>query len=177
MISDTKIYNLVKEFRNLVDLAKENGLFSGDLFEQFPYECCGDMCSILGEFLLNNNIQGIVVSGDSRKYGSHAWLVLKDDRVNYQQQFLDAPDEVRQIFNFYRACERNTPIDITHYEEIDIQAGLIIDITADQFGEDAVYVGFLNEFYKSFEFIQAKDYSGLEDDRLINLYKIILSAW
>lgn len=71
--------------------------------------------------------------------------------------------------------------DIQNYEEANLTNGLIIDITADQFGEAPIYVGQIDCFHKKFDFDFAHDYQGINsetccsDFRLLNLYSIIVS--
>lgn len=52
-------------------------------------------------------------------------------------------------------------MDISHYEEYGVENGLIIDITADQFGEVPVYVDYIGEFHRRFDFQAAHDFEGL----------------
>lgn len=175
MRNDLKIQRLVTSFRRHIELAKKGRLFQGDLFDNFPDECCADTSYMLAEFLLENNIETIVVSGENSKRETHAWLVVKDERVIIpEKEFFDDSEYIKKIWNLYRACEDSTPIDITHYEQRNIENGLIIDITADQFGEAPIYVGLANPFYESFEFHLATEFNGLSDERLIRLYNRII---
>ena len=66
-------------------------------------------------------------------------------------------------------------VDVTGYTVEDLQNGLIIDITADQFDDFdiPVYVGYMIPFHSTFEFRQAHNYDGLRDGRLINLFRMI----
>ena len=66
-------------------------------------------------------------------------------------------------------------IDQTRYEAEDLQNGLIIDITGDQFDDYdiPVYVGYLDDFHQTFIFNEATDYDGLNNRRLNDLYKKI----
>ena len=52
--------------------------------------------------------------------------------------------------------------------------GVIVDITADQFGEPPVYVGLENNFYRQFDFGNAEDYHRLGTERLYELYQTII---
>lgn len=64
-----------------------------------------------------------------------------------------------------------------HYEETDLCNGLIIDITSDQFEgyDNPVYVGYMDEFHKSFDFVQAVDCDGVDEGRRSILYRVIAS--
>ena len=62
---------------------------------------------------------------------------------------------------------------ISDYTETNLVDGLIVDITADQFRGPSVYVGYMNDFYKMFEFEEARDYEGLRSGRLVGIYNMI----
>ena len=62
----------------------------------------------------------------------------------------------------------------TYYEKADLEMGVIVDITADQFGEPPVYVGLENNFYRQFDFGNAEDYHRLGTERLYELYQTII---
>lgn len=66
-------------------------------------------------------------------------------------------------------------IDITRYEETDLENGLIIDITGDQFDDfdEPVFIGMADTFHRTFHFNQAHDYTELGDHRLHYLYRIV----
>lgn len=170
-----KIYNLASDFKQAILKAKDAGLFSGDIvFNRFPRGCCGDTCELLAEFLYSKEIDTIYVCGDDNGQ-THAWLVVKDCRVKVpKQRFYEVPNEVRNVLNSYGNDVCNGVIDSTHYEENDLIDGLIIDITADQFGESSVFVGKLNEFYKKFEFVNAHDCERLIGGRMASIYRKIM---
>ena len=63
----------------------------------------------------------------------------------------------------------------TCYEEQNIKNGLIIDITGDQFDEAPVYVGYMDDFHKRFDFVAAYEHEGLPNDEYAELYEIIIS--
>ena len=129
MLNDSKIQRLVISFRRYIELAKNGGLFQGDLFDNFPDECCTDTSYMLAEFLLTNNIETIVVSGENSKWETHTWLVVKDERIIIpQKQFFNNSEYIKGVWNSYRACADSTPIEITQYEQRDIENGLIIDV-------------------------------------------------
>ena len=83
------------------------------------------------------------------------------------------PDNIKDVLNVYSNGAYNNPIDVSHYSEEDVEKGLIVDITADQFGETPVYVGYMRDFYKRFEFQQAHDYTDLRDCKLREIYCIV----
>lgn len=174
-MDDEKIYNLVRQFREAIMNARDADLFQGDIvFERFPKACCGDTCYLLAEFLHFKGIDTIYVCGDD-KGQSHAWLVVKDWRIKSPEpSFYDAPDEIVDLLNNYSGGAYKEPIDITHYVEDDLIEGLIIDITADQFGEVPVFVNCMDDFHRRFEFEMAQDYVDLSNGRLRNLYRKIL---
>lgn len=64
-------------------MAKKEGEFEADfIFSRFPRGCCGDVSSLLGQYLLENNIKSNYVCGNryfkNQEEGmqSHAWLVV-----------------------------------------------------------------------------------------------------
>ena len=67
------IEKLASEFRTAIEMAKKEGEFEADfIFSRFPRGCCGDVSSLLGQYLLENNIKSNYVCGMQ----SHAWLVV-----------------------------------------------------------------------------------------------------
>ena len=112
------------------------------------------------------------------KDGSHAWLVVKDYRVKRPTSTsYNWPEKMWEILKSYGIEEPEKAIDTTHYTETDLENGLIIDITADQFPDYdiSVYAGMVDSFHKQFGFKQAHDYNGLNDlnGRLERLYSVI----
>lgn len=172
---DQEIYNLVYTFRDAVIAALNANRFNNDInFKHFPKRCCGDTCCLLAEFLLSNGYKTIYVWGDYQDQ-SHAWLVLKDFRVKEPIRcYYEPPMEIRDILNTYSNNAYINPIDITKYEENDLADGIIIDITSDQFGEEPVYIGYTNSFYKKFSFVKAVENNTLSTSRLKCLYRTIM---
>ena len=77
------IEKLASEFRTAIEMAKKEGEFEADfIFSRFPRGCCGDVSSLLGQYLLENNIKSNYVCGNryfkNQEEGmqSHAWLVV-----------------------------------------------------------------------------------------------------
>lgn len=172
-MNDNKISVLVKRFRYYIENAQNKHLFQNDIFNDFPYDCCGDTCCLLAEFLLRNGIETIIVSGENEKRETHAWLVVKDYRIN--KQVSRVSNDIVHLLNSYQGCDYNTSNDFTYYVEDNLIDGLIIDITADQFGMEPIYVDYTCDFYKDeFVFVQANDFFGLNDNRLIDLYNTIV---
>ena len=174
-MNDTRIRNLVEHFRTAIEKALNEGILKSDyIFKNFPKACCGDTCYILAEFLLSQGIETIYVWGDYEGQ-SHAWLVVKDKRVKQPtQRVLKVPNEIKEVLDSYGCCTYNGWIDNTHYVEKDLLEGLIIDITADQFGEIPVYVDYIDDFHRKFKFESAHDYKGMGNSRLRDLYKKII---
>ena len=171
-MNNTVIVGLAKQFRSYIEAARASGFFANDTFDCFPKGCCGDASCLLAEFLRSKGVDSIYVWGEDNTGQTHAWLVVKDDRVTIPApQFLEIRDEIRTVLNSYSNEAYATPVDISHYEEYDVENGLIIDITADQFGEVPVYVDYISGFQRRFEFRAAHDFEGLGDSRLIDLYK------
>lgn len=176
-MNDLQIYNLVLSFRKAIERARDAGEFQEDIaFGHFPRRCCGDTSYLLAEFLNRHGAESIWVSME--KDGSHAWLVVKDYRVKRPTSTsYNWPEEMRETLKSYGVEEPEKTLDTSHYTETDLENGLIIDITADQFPDYdiSVYVGMVDSFHKQFGFKQAHDYNGLNDlnGRLERLYSVI----
>lgn len=175
-MTDSKIRQLAIKYRSAIEAAHKDRLFVNDIgFDDFPTGSCGDTCYLLSEYLRRKGVETIWYSAQ-RDDWSHAWLVVKDRRVKRPTpRFFSWPEELRDIVAGYGAEHVDQKMDITRYEYEDLQGGLIIDITGDQF-EDydiPVYVGYLDLFHKTFDFNQAHDYDGLNDGRLCDLYQTI----
>ena len=144
------ITQLVTEFRRAIDAAKVNGEFDGDFsFSHFPRGCCGDVCDLLGQYLLVNGINSWYVCGNyygkNDFFQSHAWLLIDDN--------------------------------------------LIVDITGDQFSDNAiflqysvpVYIGQTDPFHALFQVeernirktVPLNSLGCLDSYRLPNLYQRI----
>lgn len=174
-MNEQAIFELAQAFKEATVSAYEAGLFRDDVaFRNFPTGCCGDTCYLLASYLLSHDIETIYVCG-TRYRQSHAWLVLKDNRVKEPTPEFYYPDKsyVRILGQY--GSEVSEPIDITRYKARDLTYGLIIDITADQFGESSVYVGKRNDFYRKFTFDFAHVCNGVENYRQSKLYSIIAS--
>ena len=74
------LFSLSKTFRSGIELALHTGCFENDRsFSHFPLGCCGDTADLLGQYLLERDIQtkricGMYGYGDERNPQTHAWL-------------------------------------------------------------------------------------------------------
>lgn len=169
-MTDQEIYQLAQMFKDAAVSARDAGLFRDDNpFRDFPNGCCGETCYLLATFLLSYGIETIYVCG-TRGRQSHAWLVVNDNRVKQPTpEFYYPEKEYVQLMGQY-GTRITGPIDITRYKARNLTNGLIIDITADQFGEPSVYVWSRNDFYRRFTFDFAHVCNGVDDYRLRDLY-------
>ena len=169
-----QIHNLIIDFRIAIERTCEAGVLERDIvFRSFPRGCCGDTSELLAEYLRLNGIKTIYVCGDDHGQ-SHAWLVLKDNRVKEPtKQFIELPQNIIKIYNNYSADTYMSPIDVTRYEENDLINGLIIDITGDQFGEEPIFFDYMDDYHRRYEFVQAYDFERLTDRRLCEIYRQI----
>ena len=171
-----KIKQYASAYRAAICSAHQDGRFVNDIpFRSFPQGCCGNTCYLLAEHLRQVGLNTIWYSTERRDW-SHAWLVVKDERVKEPTtKTYSWPKELISDLKRYGAECPEDGITDTRYEASDLANGLIIDITGDQFGdyEEAVFVGEADQFHKSFEFIQAHDIGPLNDRRLCSLYGII----
>ena len=173
---DQRIRRLAIKFRKAIDAAQSDRRFERDIcFKGFPSGCCGDTSELLAEYLRRYGVKTIWCSMQRDDY-SHAWLVVKDERVKTPtHETYTYPIEISSVLASYGAEHPEDEIDITGYKEADLCDGLIIDITADQFDDydNSVYVGFQDSFHLTFDFRQAHDYDRLCGVRLRNLYSVI----
>lgn len=173
-MTDRCIKKLAQRFRQAIDAAHRDHEFVDDFrFKNFPSGCCGDTSYLLAEYLLQNGIETIWVSLQ-RDDWSHSWLVLKDRRVRKPTK-ITLPDDYIDLISIYRNQDFEAGTQTIHYKEHDLYDGLIIDITSDQFDDYdiSVYVGYMDVFHQSFDFLQAIDFDGIYCKRLENLYGII----
>jgi hypothetical protein len=126
MIENNDIEQLIRNFRKAIEYAKNEGEFRGiSPFNNFPKGCCDDVCDLLAEYLLENNVRTYYVVGTS--YGTNAF-------------------------------------DIQSHAWLELDSGVVIDITGDQFKYNhdflnfncTVYFGGLNDFYRLFEVDERK---------------------
>ena len=169
------LYELAYRFKAAIVQAWEAGRFNGDIaFYKFPRGCCGDTCDLLAEYLLTFGVETVYVCG-SELDQSHAWLVIKDNRIGKpKSHHYELSDELRDVFCLYSGNCSSGSIDNTYYDELDLINGIIVDITADQFGENSVYVDRLGKFHKRFGFDFAHDCAGIDNPRLRRIYGIIM---
>ena len=169
------IYYYAAKFRKALDHARVEPLLSRDIvFRSFPRGCCGDTCYLLAEYLRKNDIETIYVVGEDGDQ-SHAWLVVKDNNIlPPTPNTTELPEHIRVVLSNYSGKQYGTSIVNVNYTENDIEEGLIIDITADQFDQSPVYVDYLRSFHKRFEFVHAHDYDNLDSSRLKTLFKVVM---
>lgn len=116
------IKRLVNQFRDAIDIARDEGQFDTDLsFYKFPHRCCGDASDLLAQFLLENGIRTYYVYGTYRdgsfeNIQTHAWLITdnqtiiditgdqfrgKKDFLNYDKSvYVGSMDDFHRLFEF-----------------------------------------------------------------------------
>lgn len=175
-MTDNRIRSLVNSFRKKIDRAQSKDLFVDTMLEEFPIQCCGVTSRLLAEFLLDNGIETLWISAE--EFGTdetHAWLVVKDDRIDSPRScFNDVPNNIIGLLGTYGGGSSESIREATCYEEQNIENGLIIDITGDQFNEAPVYVGYMDNFHKRFDFVAAYEHEGLPNEEYAELYEIII---
>ena len=81
-VSRLDVERLVKSFRKAVEEAQEYGAFKNDTtLCDFPRACCGDICFLLGQFLLEHEIPTWRVEGIKNGH-THAWLSTEDPELS-----------------------------------------------------------------------------------------------
>ncbi len=179
-MTDRYIKQQSLKFRSAIEKAKREGRLSDNiLFRCFPKRCCREASFLLAEYLKEKGINTILCFnqlGDC----THTWLVVNDNRVTLPScTNFSWPKEIRSAVKGYGIENPDEVVDTTRYNEDNLQNGLIIDITADQFKgyNTSVYVGYLDDFHKSFDFQHADNYEELnaiaDDYMLSNLYQVI----
>lgn len=176
-MTDNEIFSLANSFRKRIDQARKKNYFINSVLEEFPVQCCGVASRLLAEFLRDNGIETLWISCEEfETHETHAWLVIKDDRIDSPRFcFDDVPNNIIGLLGKYGGSSSESFSAATCYDEHDIENGLIVDITGDQFGEVPVYVGYMDGFHKRFDFVSAYEHEGLFDDELIGLYETIMS--
>ncbi len=172
---DKTIYQWASQFRKAIEDARDAGCFASDLvFWRFPNACCGDTAVMLAEHLRRKGVETIYVWG-WRGDQSHAWLAVKDERVRQPQKRITAlPNEMSALLSQYGGRKIGNTIENSNYEAADLENALIIDITADQFGEEPVYVQKAGRLHKLFEIEQANDFPRIGGDcRLGEIYNSV----
>lgn len=127
------VRSLSLEFRKAIESCLNNKCFeSGESMYSFPRGCCGDCTELVGEYLINNNIEDLWYV-----CGTH-YPKTKDEEANFQ------------------GIQSHAWISFGHPSNSE---SLIVDITGDQFKhnpeynffDQSVYVGKIDSFHKSFE--------------------------
>ena len=170
-MTDQRIYELACIFKTAMLAARDEGLFERDvIFSRFPRGCCGLTCYLLATFLKDYGIETIYVWG---VYGeqSHAWLVVNDNRIkDPEHRYIAVEENLARLIEQYGG-EGAGPIGTANYRARDLTNGLVIDITADQFGGPSVYVGKRNAFYQKHTFRDAHICDGVYNYQLRNIYR------
>ena len=171
-----ELVKMASLFRSKMDRSLRDCLFANDIiFRRFPRGCCGDTCYLLAEYLKEHGVQTIYVCGTFHDQ-SHAWLVVKDESIHIPTpKYYTTPVEIKRLLESYGETVPDKPVDISKYEECDLEEGVLVDITADQFGQKPVYVGPLDQFHREFNFDFAHDYNGFGNNRLSRLYDSIIN--
>lgn len=176
MISIERIKKYAAAYRTAIESAHQDGRFINDIpFHAFPLGCCGNTCNLLAEFLRREGIETILISGERGDW-SHAWLVVKDERVKGPTtKVFYWPKELEADLKRYGVEYSENGQIRTEYEASDFEEGIIVDITGDQFQdcEEAIFVGKAGRFHQSFDFIYAQEMGVLQDERLYGLYQIV----
>ena len=101
--------------------------------------------------------------------------MLKDKRVKEPQKHcIEISSDIILMLEKYGLDQIDRKIELCNYVATDVIQGVIIDITADQFGEASVYVGYMGDFYKQFVFVNAHKHEGLGNARLETLYNTVI---
>lgn len=176
-MTDNRIRSLVNNFRKKIDRAQRKDLFIDTILEEFPIQCCGVTSRLLAEFLLGNGVETLWISAEEfGTHETHAWLVVKDDRIDSPRSCFDnVPNNIIDLLDTYGGGRLESMKEATCYEEQNIDNGLIIDITGDQFSEAPVYVGYMDDFHKRFDFVAAYEHEGLPSEEYAELYEIIMA--
>lgn len=178
-----QILSLTKKYRAAIEKAYNNGDFDDDFsFAQFPRGCCGATCYVLAKYLKEKGIGSIYVCGVEYPQ-THAWLVIKDDRIKEPSYIRAAVhDEIKivlkgengEIFDEVICAEENyKQKEKPKYQSTDLDCGIIVDITADQFDESPIFVGYIDDFHKKYEFDFAHESNYELTDVDLNRYSII----
>ena len=178
-MQEDMIKQLVDKFWNAIICARNNGQFLWDeRFNSFPVACCRDASDLLARFLYDNGYDTLSIYGECRD-GSHRWLVWDDGQIRSPETwFFDdvVPTEVRQYYSSYGLDMSQHEEPYYSYAEQDIQNCLIIDITADQFGDPPVYCDYWSQIRKKYKYIKADKYEDLRTYRLQKLYDTIMDV-
>ena len=109
IINREYIYDYVVQFRRAIDNARDESILLRE-FPSFPRGCCGDTCYLLAEFLRMNEIETIYVEGKEGDQ-SHAWLVVKEDRVLSPTPYTTyLPEDIRVVLSGYSGMQCESSI-------------------------------------------------------------------
>ncbi len=105
------IEKLASEFRTAIEMAKKEGEFEADfIFSRFPRGCCGDVSSLLGQYLLENNINYDKQDNisDTTKYEDHFVAENRLIAISKSGRSMDSED----VQNFLKATERGIDVQL-----------------------------------------------------------------
>lgn len=168
-----EIVQYVNSFRLAIDSAKKAGQFkSHPMFSHFPNRSCLLASELLAEFLHRNRIATIIIQGSgSFEDGTHAWLSINDEEYQPTQTEERFSKDAYEALQRYNPCMTSDTVIRNEYDIDKIWNMDIIDITIDQFGIEAPYIGKPLELHKRFD-IRANLYNGRFDT---SLYTIVAS--
>lgn len=85
MMSTKEIYNIAKDFRLAISIAKGNREFHyRDRMSNFPRGCCDDACDLLAYYLndrygiCTRQGNGVYRDGNEWNTTNHAWLIMEE---------------------------------------------------------------------------------------------------
>lgn len=103
-----ELFDLVKNFRECIDKAKDYGDFKNLCpFDKFPNECCGHVSDLLANYLKDNGYGNVKIINGScfNEYKrSHVWILLNDSIViditldQFQNEFVDISDDLVPVY-------------------------------------------------------------------------------
>lgn len=177
-MDEEKLKNLVYQFWAAVIKARNAGDLDWDeRFTNFPTACCRDASDLLAKFLYKNGFNTLSVYGDCQG-STHRWLVWDDGQIGPPEtwRFEDVvPAEIMPYYESYGSNISSKQIPYHRYSESDIENCLIIDITADQFGDPPVYCDYWMPIRQKYKFAPADKYENLRTNRLRILYDKIIN--
>ena len=97
-MTEELLYKHASRFRNAIVTAKNKGLFENDAnLSRFPRCSCRDVSYRFANYLYQMGIHTIIVFTDDGNCGSHAWLIIKDYRVNApQNRHFEYPEYLKE---------------------------------------------------------------------------------
>ena len=102
-MTDNKIRFLANSFKVKIHKAQSKNCFDGTMLDGFPEQCCGVASTLLAEYLRHNGVETLWVSAEEPgTYETHAWLVVKDDRIELPRScFSDVSEDIIGLLGKY----------------------------------------------------------------------------